>query len=385
MSKSAQQPDVLVLGDHPCAYLACALLRQNASIHVTHAVIPGERIVDRLVLINPAYFELHPLLASARRKLDLTPIYGLKFLADDPATSTSHGSKSIGAYVASYKQVRSHMRKLAEEGDSVLVEPKTLTIEHLDESGLSVVLDHGNGKTPRLHSRLLLLAGALAPEQRRMIGLPDSWDEQVLHRYTFVRLKGGKWFDAGSKPLMPMSLDLRGTLNWGWLLPGDGQVQVAVHQPVESVQQLPPVELLAHWIKVLIAHKVLDPHGTNHVLTDGHTSIDLPLGGALSQEGVANRTLLIGPAGGFYTACAEDIYPTCWSAVFAADVAKKALRERHVQDALQPYRLKWGATLGDYLRGPQQNLRFLLPLVYRNAMMTARLAEAILLGKSVVR
>ena len=44
-----------------------------------------------------------------------------------------------------------------------------------------------------------------------------------------------------------------------------------------------------------------------------------------------------------------------------------------------------GLTLGDYLRGPQQNLRFLLPLVYRNAIMTARLADAILLGKSVVR
>ena len=42
-------------------------------------------------------------------------------------------------------------------------------------------------------------------------------------------------------------------------------------------------------------------------------------------------------------------------------------------------------TLGDYLRGPQQNLRFLLPLVYRNPVMTARLTESILQGKSVVR
>jgi hypothetical protein len=66
-------------------------------------------------------------------------------------------------------------------------------------------------------------------------------------------------------------------------------------------------------------------------------------------------------------------------------VAAKAIKERHPQDALQPYRQQWGATLGDYLRGPQQNLRFLLPLVYRNSTMTARLAEAILRGKSVVR
>ena len=103
------------------------------------------------------------------------------------------------------------------------------------------------------------------------------------------------------------------------------------------------------------------------------------------QEGVANRTLLIGPAGGFYNACAEDIYPTCWSAVFAANVVTNALQARHLQDALGAYRQTWGATLGDYLRGPQENLRFLLPLVYRNPVMTARMGEAILSGESVVR
>jgi len=52
---------------------------------------------------------------------------------------------------------------------------------------------------------------------------------------------------------------------------------------------------------------------------------------------------------------------------------------------LSPYRQQWRTTLGDYLRGPQQNLRFLLPMVYRNPKMTARLTEAILTGKSVVR
>jgi flavin-dependent dehydrogenase len=110
-----------------------------------------------------------------------------------------------------------------------------------------------------------------------------------------------------------------------------------------------------------------------------------PAAGALNREGVGNRTLLFGPAGGFFTACLEDIYPNCWSATFAVDAVRKALDEPHLQDALRPYREQWGTTLGEYLRGPQQNLRFLLPLVYRNAVMTSRLAESILLGKSVVR
>jgi flavin-dependent dehydrogenase len=113
--------------------------------------------------------------------------------------------------------------------------------------------------------------------------------------------------------------------------------------------------------------------------------MDLPFAGALVHEGLANRTLLVGPAGGFYSASGEDIYPNVWSALFAADAIKKALKETHLQDALAPYRHNWRTTLGDYLRGPQQNLRFLLPLVYRNQVMTTRLTEAILLGKGMVR
>ena len=139
---------------------------------------------------------------------------------------------------------------------------------------------------------------------------------------------------------------------------------------------------MRRWVATLVAHKSLK---TDAVPIDQMQSMDIPAAGALSREIVGNRTLLFGPAGGFYTACLEDLYPNCWSALFAVETAKKALKETHLQDALQSYRQKWGSTLGDYLRGPQQNLRFLLPLVYRNQVMTDRLAESILLGKSLVR
>ena len=205
-----------------------------------------------------------------------------------------------------------------------------------------------------------------------------------MHRYTYLRLKGDKWADAPAAQLMPMSLDLSGKLLWAWMMAGEDGVQIAVDQPVDSVQKHPPAQLLAHWIDVLAKYRLLKNIPKPAELSAA-VSIDLPLAGALAQEGVANRTLLIGPAGGFYNACAEDIYPTCWSALFAVDVAVKALQVRHLQDALGAYRETWGSTLGDYLRGPQENLRFLLPLVYRNAVMTARMGEAILAGESVVR
>jgi flavin-dependent dehydrogenase len=226
---------------------------------------------------------------------------------------------------------------------------------------------------------LLLLAGELPPEQKRMIGLPPQWDQQVMHRWTALLIKGTLG-DENGKTLMPMSLDLGGTMRWAWLLPAAGKIQIAIEQPIAEADS--SHVMLQKWIDVLVAHKVIRKPSVDFA---DAISLNLPLAGAMSQEGVANRTLLIGPAGGFYTACAEDIYPNCWSAVCAAEVAQTAIGERHVQDALQAYRERWGTTLGDYLRGPQENLKFLLPLVYRNSVMTARLAEAILFGKSVVR
>src|SRR6185437_5674552 len=172
-------------------------------------------------------------------------------------------------------------------------------------------------------------------------------------------------------------------LCWGWVLPGNKCVQLAVEQPVETLSKFGHKELLATWVDMLRRNEILQCKGD--VPIESAEYMDLPLAGALAHEGVANRTLLIGPAGGFYSACGEDIYPNCWSAIYAADAVKKALKEQHLQDALHPYRHRWRTTLGDYLRGPQQNLRFLLPMIYRNQKMTARLSESILLGKSVVR
>jgi len=378
MAKTDPQPDVLVLGEHPSAYLCAALLRHKSKLRVIQATLPNESWPDRLVLINPELFSLHPLLETLKRKLELKSVYGVKFLADSADTASEHRGKNAMAYVGSYKAIRAAMLKIAEAEEVSLVVPRALEIHSVDDRGIELTL----GKN-RIHPKSLVLGGLPTEAQQKVLGLPDGWGPEVVHRYTFLKLSLSKFGDPGTRPIVPMSLNLHDTLCWGWLLPGDKCWQLAVEQPIETVSKLKPEDLLRHWVQTLILHGLLPK--TPEVPIDQAESIDLPLTGALAQEGVASRTLLVGPAGGFYSATAEDIFPNCWSAVFAADAIKKALREVHLQDALQPYRQKWRTTLGDYLRGPQQNLRFLLPLVYRNQVMTSRLAEAILLGKQVVR
>src|SRR5262245_7750459 len=124
MPKAPAQTDVLVLGDHPCAYLAAALLA--SSLRVVHCRIPDEKLVDRLILINPEMFDLHPMLGSLKRKVDLAPVYGLKFLADDPAISSSQQGKSIGGYVGSLKQCRTATLKVMEDAKVASHDPSTL-------------------------------------------------------------------------------------------------------------------------------------------------------------------------------------------------------------------------------------------------------------------
>lgn len=367
------------MGEHPSAYLCATMLRQKGASDVLHVTLPHERPPDRLVTINPEFFQLHKLLEPLRKKLKLTTVWGLQFLGDDAnLVSEPHRDRSPAAFVATYRDVRAALEKIATAEGVRCVKPKTVEITHADETGLDAELG-----SERVHCRAVALAGALGETSRRVLGLPERWEMEVVRRYSFLRLKGAKWADLPVKPTMPMSLDLRGQLTWAWMIPGDGEVQLAVERPANNANDgADGPTLLRHWASVLHRNGFLKtadvPHG------DAET-IDLPLAGALHREGVANRTLLIGPAGGFYSACAEDIYPNCWSALFAADVLKKALKEPHLQDALQPYRQKWGATLGDYLRGPQQNLRFLMTLIYRNKQMTSRIAEAILMGKSVIR
>ena len=89
-TKSDPRLDVLVLGEHPATYLTAALLAHKTKLRVLHATIPGEEPVDRLVTINPAFFDLHPLLGPLLKKLHLTSTYGLRFLADDPETRSDY-------------------------------------------------------------------------------------------------------------------------------------------------------------------------------------------------------------------------------------------------------------------------------------------------------
>jgi hypothetical protein len=115
--QTPQQPDVLVLGQHPCAYLAaCIMLEKPDALSVAHATIPGDTPPDRLVIVNPQFFALHKPLEKLKKKLELTAVYGATFLnSDDAATRGEFRSKTPVAYIGCYSEIRKQLAGLAKE------------------------------------------------------------------------------------------------------------------------------------------------------------------------------------------------------------------------------------------------------------------------------
>lgn len=356
------------------------MLLREANVAVALLDIGATPNADRLITVNPAFFRLHKSLEPLRTRLKLTGITSARFLGPNgesaqtaPPSRDRGPSPDVLAFIGSMMELRDAMRKLALEAGVPQVRGG-FRVDLVDERGIHLRL--GNRK---LLPRILAVADPLPLDAAVLLDVPRFPGRGSCVQAT-ARLGGNGIFgSAADERALSLTLDLGRELYWGWLLRRGAEAQICVQCSPEG--DVPA--LLEEWTAMLKRHEVLA--ASAEVEPASIKTWDLPLGGALMRDVVARRTLLLGPAGGFYSASGEDVYPGCWSAKYAAEIAARAVKADHPQDVLGAYRGRWGSTLGDYLRGPQQNLRFLLPLVYKNPVMTQRLAEAILLGKSLVK
>lgn len=363
-----------MIGAHPSAFLAAALLGDGTpGRSVLHLISKHATTADRLTLINPAIRALSPKLKPLIESLDEAPVHGLTLIGSDVPQRQDCVESSPSAWVASTRVIREAFARLAGKSGTKPRGYDTLEVLQVDGQGVRLRVDR-----TIVQSRLVILSDAIESAAHQALGLPIGWECGVMRRYAWSTLPAGTAIRNPAVATLPMSLDLDGTGVWAWLLRGADRVELAV----ESDTSGPPAQqLIARWAGVLYRQGLLE----SAVIGARAHEVELPLTGALDREGVGSRTLLIGPVGGFISGCAEELYPSCWSAVHAAECAMAALDADHPQDALRDYRARWGSTLGDYLRGPRNNLRYLLPLAFRNQTLAQRLADAIFRGQSVVR
>jgi flavin-dependent dehydrogenase len=245
-----------------------------------------------------------------------------------------------------------------------------LSIQGVDETGVTLRVGRRT-----LNATLVLAVDPVPPAVAATLSAPDASDVAGFSRSISTH---PVTLAPGPSDLV-IALDLGGALQWGFLLSDGHRAELSVLHDSDAE----PAKLLREFVGLLTANKQINSAASiesRSIKTRG-----MPLAQALRSTGVARRTLLAGAAGGFVAATGEDVYPGCVSALLAAEVAADAVKSPHVQDALSAYGPRWGGALGEYLKGPEQNLRFLLPLVYKNPPMTDRMAQAILRGQNLVK
>lgn len=346
---------VVVVGKHPAASLAAATLAKRG-LDVVQVATSKSAVSDRLVTLNPALFEL----AGIAMPDAAEPFDTVQFLGQDDkvAQTTPAFAEDALPVVGSLRDVAQIAAEVADEaGVQRMIGQLEVGLPD-DDSGIEVRV---GART--IDAGLVLASDDLPDDVAAALGVAAAAQEA---RQTHERL------DVVCPEDAPLSaaLDLDDAGSWGLLLRTESQTQMTVFAPAGGSASA--MQAWANRLGMPLPRSLPEPE-------------PVALAGALERDVVGRLTLLLGPAGGFVSSTGEEVYPCCHSATYAAAVAEKALKATHVQDALADYRSAWGGTLGEYLQGPQQNMRFLLPLIYKNPVMTDRLADALFRGRSLVR
>ena len=357
--------DVLILGGHASAGLLALLLRRGQAGKkatksppaVAWCPRPTQDSATSLVTLNPAAAELHPVLGDLP---DARPIHGVRFLGEDGASATWREDRPQAHVVPRVSLDNAVSAAAAEAGaDGVRGE---VSVEAVDEAGV---------RTNAGLARLAAVAVPPSADVGRALGVEAPAATHCLLHRSFAGDGGGDVMQVG------FGLGGQAVMATGRLVSAGGRCEASVLVPRGYWDAAP--DLLSAWLERLNEHGVESKRPTQPQVQD------VALAGALRHDPVGDRTVLIGPAGGFLGATGEEMYPALWSAAFAADVIRSALKADFPQDELQAYRGSWGGSLGEYLRGPQQNLAFLLPLIFGKPNLARRLGEALLRGESLVR
>jgi flavin-dependent dehydrogenase len=159
------------------------------------------------------------------------------------------------------------------------------------------------------------------------------------------------------------------------LLQGGGRLRLIL---ATRESDPPPEAQFEEFVAAARAAELIPPRAAVRP-TRGQT----PAGAALDLDShIGKRSVLVGEAGGFVSAFSnEAVYPCMKSGWMAAEAVARARAAPVLQDELAAFSSLWRSELADYLRPPNTDLALLIPLVFKNAQMAARVARAFLLGQ----
>jgi len=365
--------DVLIIGAGPAGATAAALLagQERSVVLIDRAVVPRPR--RRTVWTNARALLLLKEIGGQEGAAGAVPFSEVTFHSGDLSKTAKAHFRETPGYVVRREAFEAALVQAAVAAGTELRAPWPITDIDLCEEHVELTAESGDA----LRGRMLLAAtghGSSLTERitkSRQVPSPTQWTVKVEAALN----KPGKTSGAVS---VVLGLDRRGAFGLVIL----HQSRVAVSAGGQGAGE-EAVDLLVGLCRRLTESGIipidLAPEAARARVRPS------PAGTALEMDShVAKHALLIGDAGGFVSAASQEgIYPAMWSAQLAVEVIAKALDSEHSQDVLMEFDPKWRMAMAEYLRPPNTDIQFLLPLIFSNQPMADRMGAAFFLGQSI--
>ncbi len=371
-TREAGDLDVLVIGAGAAGCTAAGLLaRAGRSVAmIERAEAAGRPAAPRWISAG-----VDPLIRRLGISLKKTEGEPVRAVAFHTARFDKHQEVRLGgreAWFIDLADWNAMLAAAAVNAGAVMADRTTVLRLRMLEDRVSAECSDGDTRT----ARLLLIADGAESATARSIGMSL--------RPTNCRIAAQLAWPAAERSRLPagtmhfvLGAESGGGLATFWSAAGR---EVAVAYGEEAAAARTALDrllrgLVDHWGAVLPRKLGAESAGVQPVPA-GH-SLDI-------DSHVGKAAVAVGDAGGFVAAATcEGVYPAMWSAQIAAEVIDAALKDPHPQDQLREFDTRWRTVMADYLRPPNADLQFLLPLVFANRQMAERLAGAFLRGQNL--
>jgi flavin-dependent dehydrogenase len=315
--------------------------------------------------LGPAGLQLFERIGLGKAAVELYPFRGACLRSWNLEQAAQVSDEDLRGAIVARPQLVAALSELAAAAGVETCAPHRPTEVTLGEQCVTVAC----GPALNIQARLLIIADGALSATAPLARMPTAAQVEQVAACATVLLEENA-ADAAVDIIIGASRTPRSVT----ILRAGGQCQVSL---ITTSGGNAAEQALREFLAAARERNVLSGRDKNPV----QTSL-LPAGGALEMETlVGKRCLLIGEAGGFVAAFSgERLYPEMSSGAAAAAAVGEALQAEVLQDALLGFSTAWRGELAEYLRLPNTDLALLMPLVFSNSQMSARVTRAFLLG-----
>lgn len=374
--------DVVVLGAGAGGAMASLLLSRKG---LTVAIVERAAAEPKKV-ICPEWISASAVDSLRAAKLDGTACLeqafsGMTFHSPDFKKTTQALNDKPPAWRVDYGQFVDWLRGQAEAAGIVICAGTACSEVSLGEDRVTLHV----GEAEPIEARFLLLSDGAA----RTFLAANSGSSRLPLAEPPLSGTTGRWIATARVPLAAKAAEADGTMHW--VLDRPQHTHVLWWQDGRAIVCRAEgsgtgVEVAAHLHRVVAGASAAGLLPVKAPLEAGDVVLrPAPARSALEIDShVEKRCLTIGDAGGFTSdASGEGIYPALWSAKIAADCILHAAAGPLPQDRLREFSTTWRTTMAEYLRPPNTDAHFLLPLIFNNKQMAQRMAAAFWRGENI--